>query len=178
MAEQITVARPYAQALFKHAQEKGQLKDWSEILGVLATIAKDENMQLLLTSAHVTKDQCASLFIDIGGKAFPVEAQNFIKILAENHRLLILGEIATLYEQYRAEAESTVQAQVISAFPVDTNQRQKIAKALSKRLGREVHLECLTDDSLVGGAIIRAGDLVIDGSVNGKLEKLAVTMNH
>jgi len=101
-----------------------------------------------------------------------------IRVLAENRRLSLLPEIAAVYEIYRAEEESTLEAEIISAFTVADAQRDRIAAALTNKLGRTVSLTCKTDKSLLGGAVIRAGDMVIDGSANSKLDKLASAMNH
>ena len=106
------------------------------------------------------------------------DAKNFLGVLAENGRLSLLPIMAQLYEAYRSEEEKVVQAELISAFPVNNEQQEKIATALKARLGREVSLNCKTDQTLLGGAIIRAGDMVIDGSVTGHLYKFANVLSH
>jgi F-type H+-transporting ATPase subunit delta len=178
MAEITTVARPYAQAVFKCASETGRLSDWSDMLQFAAAVANDETMLDLVEGTRYSKSKLAQLFIDVCGEHLDQEGQNLIRVLAENRRLRLLPEVAAVYEIYRAEAESTIDADMISAYPVTDKQRQSIAKVLSDRLGRKVRLSVTTDDSLLGGAVIRAGDMVIDGSVRGKLLKLATAMNH
>jgi F-type H+-transporting ATPase subunit delta len=176
MAEKTTIARPYAQAIFELAQRHKALPRWSEMLQLAAAVAADARVGALVGNPRVTKEELAKLFLGICGDKLNPEAQNLIRLLVENDRMDVLTEIAALYETYRADAERTVEAQVISAFPVDDSQQQQIAAMLKKRLGREVTLSCKTDKSLLGGAIIRAGDLVIDGSVTGQLAKLQVAL--
>ena len=176
MAEKSTIARPYAQAIFDLANSRKQLPRWSEMLQLAAAVAADARVNGLIGNPRVNKDELTDLFLGICGDKLTAEAQNLIRLLFENGRMDVLTEIAGLYEVYRAEAERTVDAQVVSAFPVDDAQKQQIAAMLKKRLGREVSLSCKTDKNLLGGAIIRAGDLVIDGSVTGQLAKLQVAL--
>ncbi len=178
MAENITIARPYAQAIFATAQEQGDLAGWSAIVQFAATVVSDPEMAALINSPRLEKDQVAELLIDICGDKLTDAGKNMIHVLAENDRLEVLPEIAELYEAERAAVEGTVVAEVISATALNDAQQGKIAAALKSRLGRDVTLECKTDEALLGGAIIRAGDVVIDGSVVGKLEKLASALAH
>ncbi|MCK5639376.1 MAG: F0F1 ATP synthase subunit delta [Gammaproteobacteria bacterium] len=176
MAEITTIARPYAQAVFSLAQEQKDLTSWSETLQLFAAIASDADMQELIGNPGVDKERLAAVFIEIGGKKISDQASNLINVLVENGRMAELPEISSQYEELKAEAESTVQAEVTAAFEVSASQQKAIIAALKKRLGRDVTLTCKTDDSLLGGAIIRAGDLVIDGSVAGQLEKLTTAL--
>ena len=178
MAEAITVARPYAHAAFMSANAKQALKDWSDMLSLMAAIADDAAMHDLIDSPHLTETQLADLFIEVAGDNVNDSGANFIRILAENRRLALLPEIAALYEIQRRAAEGTVQAEMVTAFPATEAQQAEIIASLSKRLGRDIELSCSTDAELLGGAIIRAGDLVIDGSVRGKLERLGSALNH
>jgi F-type H+-transporting ATPase subunit delta len=178
MAETITVARPYAQAVFQLASEQQTLKDWSETLTLLATIADDAGMQELIDNPRITETRLADFFIGVAGEHINEQGANFIRVLTANDRLMLLPEIAALFEIQRREAEGTVQADLVTAFPASEAQQAEIIASLRKRLGREIELSCSTDASLLGGAIIRAGDLVIDGSVRGKLERLGVALNH
>jgi F-type H+-transporting ATPase subunit delta len=178
MAEALTVARPYAQAAFNFASEQGTLKEWSDMLGLLARIAEDAAMQDVIDSPHMTEQQLANLFISVGGEHLAENCANFIRVLATNRRLALLPEISALYEIKRRDAEGSVQAELVSAFPATDAQQAEIIASLKKRLGRDVTLTCSTDATLLGGAIIRAGDLVIDGSVRGKLDRLGAALNH
>lgn len=178
MAENITIARPYAQAIFSLAQEQGDLKGWSEMLQFAAAVAADEEMVAVIDSPRFDSGQLADLFIEIGGDKLNDAGKNMIRVLAENDRLSVLPEVAELFEAERAAVEGTIVAEVTSATALNDAQKQSIAEALKKRLGRDVTLECQIDESLLGGAIIRAGDVVIDGSVVGKLEKLTSALAH
>lgn len=172
MAEAITIARPYAVAVFSLAQEKGDLQTWSELLQTAAQCAESTEVQAILTSPAVSDEQAVDLLGDVVGK-LSADARNFLLLLAENNRLLLLPEIATLFEELRADAEQMLTAEVVTARALTDAQKTKIAAALKKRLGKEVTLTEQVDESLLGGAIIRAGDLVIDGSALGKLNRLA-----
>jgi F-type H+-transporting ATPase subunit delta len=178
MAEAITVARPYAQAAFLFANTHHTLKNWSEMLSLLAAVADDAGIRELIDSPHVTETQLADLFIQIGGEHINEKCANFIRVVSANGRLKLLPEIAALFEVQRRDAEGTVQAQLVTAFPASESQQAAIIASLRKRLGREIELSCATDADLLGGAIIRAGDLVIDGSVRGKLQRLGTALIH
>jgi len=176
MAEKSTIARPYAEAVFQLAQSSGQLKEWSGILQTIAIIAADAEMQRIFGNTSVTKSQVADLVMDVAGKALTEQGSNLVKLLAENRRLNVMTEIAEQFEALKAEAEKTVEAEVVAASEVSQAQQAEIAAKLKARLGCEVSLKCSVDESLMGGAIIKAGDLVIDGSVSGQLNKLSVEL--
>ena len=178
MAESLTIARPYAQAAFLFASQHHTLKDWSEMLQLLAAVAADPAMADMIDNPQLTDRQLSDLFISIGGEQINEKCHNFIRLLAENGRLQLLPEIAALFEIQRREAENTVQARMVTAYPASDSQKDAVIAALKKRLQRDIELECTTDSSLLGGAIIRAGDLVIDGSVRGKLERLGNALTH
>lgn len=177
MAETITIARPYGRAAFEYAQaRKGGLKKWSEMLHMAAAVVQDPTMQAILDDPARSSDEKAGQLLEVCGDALTRAGANFIKLLAENRRLGLLPDILEVYEELRAEAEKTVDAEMVSAFPVDDAQLQQISQALSNRLQREVNLSCTVDENLIGGAIIRAGDLIIDGSAQGALDKLATAL--
>jgi F-type H+-transporting ATPase subunit delta len=177
MAELTTIARPYAEAIFKRAGETKSFPAWSDALQLMATIASDETMAEVIAGAQLSKTQVADIFNEVAADKLDQEGKNLVKLLAENGRLSLLPEIAALYEVRRAEAEGCIDAEIISAYAVSDAQRSKVSESLKQRLGKEINLSVTIDESLVGGAIIRAGDMVIDGSVSGKLEKLASTVN-
>ena len=178
MAEILTIARPYAHAAFLFADSHQALKEWSGMLEFLAVVAADPEMTDLIENPRLTETQIAELFIGIGADRLDDNCHNFIRLLAENRRLKLLPEIAALFEIQRRDAEQTIRAELITAFPVTAAQQAAVTAALKQRLGREIELECITDATLLGGAIIRAGDLVIDGSVLGKLERLGNSLSH
>ena len=176
MAENSTIARPYAQAAFDIANEKSDLKSWSDMLQLIAAVTSDAVMSDMISNPSIEREKIVEIIVDVCGDNLNDLAKNFVKVLADNGRLNIATEIALGFEEHRAEAEKTVEAEVTSAFPLSDAQAKSITDALKKRLGREVTLSTKVDDSIVGGAVIRAGDLMIDGSVSGQLEKLATTL--
>jgi F-type H+-transporting ATPase subunit delta len=176
MAEKSTIARPYAEAIFQLANENKQLKEWSSMLQTVSMIAADADMQAIIGNTSVNKVQLAELIIDVAGDVMTDSGRNLIKLLAENRRIDVLAEITAQFETLKAEAEKTVEAHIVSAMKVSAKQQAMIAEKLKARLGRDVSLTCSVDESLMGGAIIKAGDMVIDGSVSGQLNKLSVEL--
>ncbi|MFP4079895.1 MAG: F0F1 ATP synthase subunit delta [Ectothiorhodospira sp.] len=177
MSEQTTAARPYAKAVFEVANEAGQLAEWSGMLAFMSAVGRDPGMRDFLDNPRITRETRAQAFIQVCEKRIDDGGRNLLRLLAENGRLVLLPEIADLFEGLKAEAEKKVEARVVSAQEVDAQQKEAITKALKKRLGCEVELNCEVDDRLLGGAIIRAGDLVIDGSVRGRLGRLASSLS-
>jgi F-type H+-transporting ATPase subunit delta len=173
MAEAISVARPYAVAAFDEASKLGNLKGWSEMLQSAAESVVNPEVYALITSPRVTRSQLEGLMLALCGDKISAIERNFIKLLVESQRLVLLPEITAMFETMRAEAEKSVDVIVTSAFDLDEPQKQKIAAAMKKRMGREIRLSCKTDRELLGGIIIRAGDKVIDGSARTRLSELA-----
>lgn len=176
MAERLTIARPYAKAAFETAQAQQQLAAWSRMLAAAAAGVGEPAVQTLLGSPKLPKQQIARIFIELVGQELGDSGANFIRLLADNRRLGLLPVIAQGFAQLRADAERTIEATVISASPLGDEERAALARALKQRLNREVTLRCETDSRLIGGAVIRAGDLVIDGSVRGNLERLGLAL--
>jgi F-type H+-transporting ATPase subunit delta len=172
VAERATIARPYAKAAFEAALPGRAFAPWSAGLHVAAEIAGDARVTKLIKNPEVPTADIAEFIIGVAGPALDAHVQNFVRVLAENHRLLLLPEILAHFEVMRAEVENTVDVEVISAVKLDPAQADKIAGALNARLKRRVNLRNSVDASLLGGAIIHAGDLVIDGSVKGRLQRL------
>ena len=177
MAELSTLARPYAKAAFEYAREKNALDQWSEQLGTAAAVVGDEGLQPVLDNPSLTAEQQASTLSEICGDALGAEARNFISILAANKRLPLLPEIYGQFSRLKANLEKAVDVEVISAFDLSDAARDKLADVLGRKLEREVKVSTTTDSDLLGGVLIRAGDMVIDGSVRGRLNKLAEAMN-
>jgi len=173
MSELNTVARPYAQAAFDLAREAGTLAQWSDMLGFAAVVSVDAAMREAVDSPNLSVTEQAELFAQVCGDQIDDQGRNFVKLLAENRRLTLFPEIAALFEELRADAEGTLEATVTSAKPISEAQQEEMASALKARFNRDVVLQVEIDESIIGGAIIRAGDTVIDGSVHGKLEKFA-----
>lgn len=176
MSEYQTIARPYAQAVFELAQSSGDYRGWSEALAWASAIASDPQVQELARNPRVDEEMLAQLFGDIAADKLFEEARNFLRLVIRNGRLYSLPHVATLYEQMRAKAEGTIEAELVSAQEVSDEQRAALAKSLSRRLDREVSLRVTQDPALIGGAVLRAGDLVIDASVRGRLQKLSASL--
>ena len=180
MAERITIARPYAKAVFRLALGQKRLPQWSAALAAAAAVVADPRVRALLGNPGISAAQLVALVTDIGGgsaggegKGFDEQARNFIATLAANKRLGFLPEIAARFEQLRADAERTVDVTVTSAVALSPEQQTRYTEAMRKRLDRDVRLHCEVDPSLLGGAVVRADDLVIDGSVRAGLTQLA-----
>ena len=173
MAELSTIARPYAKAAFEYAREHSSLTEWSEQLAIVAAVAGDESMEAVLGNPGMTAVQQAQTLNDVCGEAIGLQVRNFIVILSSNKRISLLPEICTLFEQHKANQEKSVDVEVVSAFEVAEETKNKLAEALGKKLEREVRVSSSIDEDLLGGVLIRAGDLVIDGSVRGRLNKLS-----
>lgn len=173
MSEAITTARPYAQAAFDEAQKLNALKAWSEMLLSLAEAVNHPDVRAVVTNPRVAKSQVEGLVEALIGSGASAQQKNFVRILADNQRLLVLPEIAALFETLKAEAEKTVNVVVDSAFELSAAQQDKIVSSLKKRLGREIKLVCQINKELLGGIVIRAGDKVIDGSARTRLGEMA-----
>lgn len=176
MSELTTAARPYARAVFEMAQEAGVLPQWSAQLAAMSAVVAAEGSASLLSHPRMTKEQKADIFAEIAGSALDDQGRNLLKVLAENDRFILVPEIASIFEEMKAEAEGAVEAEIVSAQAMTDDQQRTIAAALQKRLGREVKLVAKVDPSLMGGAVIRAGDLVIDGSIQSRLKDMKAAL--
>ncbi len=178
MADRATIARPYARAAFAYAQESKDLAAWSKLLGAAAQGAVDSRVARLIGNPHVTGDELVDLLGGLSGKAGAEAGRNFLRALAENRRLALLPQITAQFEALRAEVENVVDVEVVAAQEIAAPQQKKLAAALTRRLGRDVRMHTRIDESLLGGAIVRAGDLVIDGSLKGRLERLGSALQN
>lgn len=177
MAEAKTIARPYAEAVFALAREQQALPAWSDMLALTAAVAGDGQMHRLAADPRVSHDQLLSLFLAVCGDRLNREGQNFVRTLVENRRLAVLPEIVEVFEELKNTAESRIEATVQSAFPMSPAQIQALEQGLTRKLTRAVTVKVTVDPALIGGTLVRAGDLVIDDSVRGRLERLAATLN-
>ena len=173
MSEKTTIARPYAQAVFELASEGGNSSEWSDAIALLSKIVADEQMQGLLNNPKVSNEQLFDIVTSIGGQGLSAQSQNLVRVLIDANRLEYAPQISELFEALRAEAEGTVDVEVSSAYELDQGQQDKIAEAIAARLGKKVKISATVDSSLIGGAIIRANDAVIDASIRGRLTELA-----
>ena len=172
MSEVTTIARPYAKAAFDFAVEQKAVDSWLEMLVFAAEVSKDSTLQQVIHSS-IAPDQLAQLFIQICGEQLNEYGHNLIKVMAENGRLRVLPDVLEQFEHLRALSEATAEVEVTSATELSDEQLAKITAAMEKRLSRKVKLNCKIDKSVMAGVIIRSGDMVIDGSVRGRLERLA-----
>lgn len=175
MSELTNIARPYAKAAFDFALEHNALSGWQQMLAFAAEVAKDEQMNVFLRS-NSTADTQASLFNQVCGDQFDQPVQNLIKLMAENQRLLALPEVFVQFSELKDDYEREISVDVIAATELNAAQQEKLAAALSKRLARKVKLNCSVDPHVVGGMLMKAGDMVIDGSIRGKLDRLITTL--
>ncbi|QLK87515.1 F0F1 ATP synthase subunit delta [Arsenophonus endosymbiont of Aphis craccivora] len=171
MSEITTVARPYAKAAFDFAVENQLVDKWQNMLSFIAEATSNQQIGELL-SGSIAPETLAKTFITICGDEIDEHVRHLIRIMAENGRLSTLPEVLKQFIQLRAFLESTVDIEVISATELNEKQQFKISAAMEKRLSRKVKLNCKIDKSVIAGVIIRAGDLVIDGSVRGRIERL------
>lgn len=175
MSQALTLARPYARAAYAIAREAGAAAQWSDALGFAARVAADPRVHALLGHPHLGREDAIALLSPEGASQ---SFADFLGLLADNRRLPLLAEIAGLYEELRADAERIVKAKVTSAAALPGAELETIRAALKRRFGREVELETAVDEALIGGAVIDAGDVVIDGSVRGKLARLQSALAH
>jgi len=173
MAEAATIARPYAKAAFMEARDTRLLAAWGSALGAASALVADERAAALITDPRLTPDQLVSLFAGLGGGEVDGHWQNFVRILAQNKRLAVLPKIEAQYELLRARYENEVDVEVVSAVAMNADQQTQLAASLKKRFKQDVRMSTSVDPALLGGAVIRAGDLVIDGSISGRLQRLA-----
>ena len=172
MSSLTTLARPYAKAAFELARESDVLSGWSEMLDLAGSITADAHVIRVLNNPEVSSEQALGLIADAGGEVFDARFGDFLNVLAVNHRLAVLPEIARIYNVLRQEAEKRLQVRVLSAAALDDVQAERMKEALSKRFGCEIELDSEIDSGVLGGAVIYAGDQVIDGSLRGRLNKL------
>ena len=176
MAERATIARPYAKAAFEYAAQAQAFAAWSRGLAAATAIVADPRAAACTKDPRWTPVELASLVADVAGDALNAGMRNFIGVLAENRRLLLLPEITAQFEMLRAAVENTVDVDVVSAIALDEGQAAKLLAALTTRFKRQVRMHSSVDPALLGGAIVRAGDLVIDGSLKSRIERLATDL--
>jgi len=177
MAETSTLARPYARAAFEYAAEHATLGQWSQELHTCALVVADPRVAAVLDNPALAEEAQAKTVIDLCGDTLGEPVKNFLQVLAGNKRLALLPEIREQFELFKAEQEKTVEVEVISAFELHDALTERIARSLQERLKREIKVSTSIDRELLGGVLIKAGDTVIDGSVRGRLNKLAEAMH-
>ncbi len=173
MSELSTLARPYAEAVFKIAVETKTVSDWSDMLSFLSFVMQDHEMVAIVANPKVSQEQLTTLLLDICQGQLKKQGENLVKLLVQNDRLILASQISELFEAYKAEHEGYVDVEITSAFALTKEEQKKVAITLKKQLGKDVQITTSIDKSLIGGYIAKAGDKVIDGSVKGQLQQLA-----
>ncbi len=177
MSSALTLARPYARAAFETALAHATLADWAEKLAFAAEVAADARVVALYGNPRLGSSQLASLFLPSGEKV-DSEFGRFISLLADNGRLQVVPEIGALFEQLKLESERTLKVRLRTAIRVDAAELEKISAALKHRFNRDIELTQSIDPKMLGGAVIDAGEIVIDGSVRGRLARLEQALIH
>lgn len=176
MAEIVTIARPYAEAVFQLADSKGTLAQWSAMLSRAAAIAADPDMLRTMGDPAVSADQLYGLFASLVGEVMFAESQNLVRVLIENRRLALLPEIRGIYEKLKDEREGVVEAQIGTAFALEGEALAALVADLEKRFKRRIQPIVRIEPELIGGVRVQVGDEVIDGSVRGKLAAMALAL--
>lgn len=173
MAELSTLARPYAEAVFKRAKQANAASAWSDALHFLSAVGQDSDLAKIVSNPSVGKERSTKLLLDICQDQIHDEAKNLLKLLVENGKLQLLPNISVLYEQCRAEDEGYVNVDLCSAYALTKAEQNKYVAMLEKQLGKKVNVTVSVDKALIGGILAKAGDKVIDGSIRGQLHQLA-----
>ena len=178
MAESVTIARPYAQAVFRLARENKALAAWSNRLQRLVAIAQDPQMTNVVGNPKFSAGQVADLFVSLSGEPDSQELASFIGVLAENERLDVLMQIQEIYEQLKGEDEGVKDALVTSAFPLDDVQLKNVMSQLETHFGSKLRPHIKVDETLIGGVKVAVGDQMLDASVRGKLEAMSTALKN
>ena len=176
MAELATLARPYANAVFDIATERDGLERWSRMLSLAAAASREPDVQALIASPAIPDERKAHTLIDLVREELDDAGRRFLHTLAENKRLPLLAEIGAQFEALKAEAERVLEVEIVSAVSLSEDELKQFTDALARRFEREIQVSTVVDPNLIGGAVVRAGDTVVDGSVRGKLDKLAESL--
>jgi F-type H+-transporting ATPase subunit delta len=176
MSELSTLARPYAEAVFRMAQGENDLAGWSSRVQSLALIVSDAQLARLIVDPAVSSERMAALIIEVAGASLGERGANFVKVLAENDRLPLLPEIGAQFETLKANAEGTLEATITSAQALTQAQIDDLVAGLKTKFNRAVDVQVAVDPELIGGAVIAIGDQVIDGSVKGRLQRLSFAL--
>ena len=176
MAELSTLARPYAEAVFRLAREAGDMDGWEARLELLAQIVADDRMTAYLADPMVGAERAAQTVIAVAGEGLREAGANFVQVLAGSGRLPLLPEIRAQFRALKDDAEGVLEADIVSALALDQSQIDALVAALQSRFGRAVHARVVVDAALIGGAVVRVGDRIMDGSVRGRLERMAYAL--
>ena len=178
MSSLTTLARPYAKAAFEVARGESALAGWDDMLHLAAGMVATEEVAALLEHPHVAPARVVEALADAAGEHFSASFRRFLDVLGENRRLALLGEVTALFHRLRLEAEKRLHVRVVSAIELSEDQAERMRAALARRFDKEIELDNQVDPQVLGGAVIYAGDEVIDGSLRGRLARLASSLSH
>ena len=176
MEDLTTIARPYAQAALSQAQTEDDLAGWGDMLQFLSSVVRDPTMAGVIANPSVETSEVERLMLNVAGERLSATGTNFVRLLASNHRLAALPEIQQQFERLRGDLEGRLQVDIISAYELSESQVGELSTAVARKLGRQVEVSSTVDSALIGGVIIRAGDLVIDASMRGRLAQMGVAL--
>jgi F-type H+-transporting ATPase subunit delta len=172
MEEMNTIARPYAQAALSQAEGEGSLAEWSDMLHFLASIVREPAIATMVANPRISAERLTEVLLSISADKLSATGANFLRILIANDRIPAVPEIHAQFELRRAELEGRRQVAIVSAYEMTDTQQLSLAAAMTRHLGREVDVTVTVDAALIGGVVIRVGDLVIDASMRGRLAQL------
>jgi F-type H+-transporting ATPase subunit delta len=178
MAELVTIARPYAEAVFRLARDKGNLAGWSDMLALVAAVVADSRVEGCIGNPNVSAKQLEGLILGVAGDRLDGAGRNFVQVLVQNDRIGLIPEIRALYEALRREHEGALDVKIYSALPVTDEQTARLVARLEKSHKRTVRAAVEVDKNLIGGVRIVVGDKVLDATVRGKLDAMAAALTH
>jgi F-type H+-transporting ATPase subunit delta len=173
MSENVTIARPYAEAAFSLAREQNALPRWAGMLGLLSNVSSDSTVRAALDNPRLDNAAKESLLLSLCGDALDADGRSFVRVLIESDRVAVLPDIKRLFDTLKDGADGVARAQIVSAFPVDDAQLASLKTALEKRFGKKIEATISVDPDLIGGARVTVGDTVIDASVRGELQAMS-----
>jgi F-type H+-transporting ATPase subunit delta len=176
MSDFTTAARPYANAVFDLASEANSLDSWSDALANLAMVVADQQVADMLTSPDLGREDKGRMVLEVLGDKLDDKQQNLVKLMAENGRLGLMADVRDQFEIARAKAENKIEAEVVSAFELTSEQTEQLASTLKNKLGCDITLTTSVDPSLIGGVVVKAGDTIIDASMKSQLDSLALSL--
>jgi len=176
MAENTTVARPYAEAAFDVARERNALASWSRMLSTMAALVRDPRVAQSLDNPRLGDPEKESLLLSLMGDALDEDGRSFVRVLVDGDRIKLMPEIAALFDTLKDQAEGAAKAEIETAFELSGEQLQELTSALERRFGKRIEASVRVNRDLIGGARVTVGDTVLDGTVQAKLQAMASSL--